>query len=215
MAPVEPDREQRRTPPWRRWAAVWVACLWLPVGAVVAQAYHTVEPGDTLYRLARLYDLTVAQLQDLNDLDGTTLRVGQELLVRPAPRVSVRVVDRTRPRGLDRSPPRDTSPEASRDTPPEERVLAWVYPSAQVGQRLASGDRYDPEAAVVGHAQLPLGTRVRLQNRATGRQVEAVVADRLIERRAGQLGVSAGVADALGLTPGRLQPVVVTLVRRP
>lgn len=42
---------------------------------------HVVERGETLYRIARNNGLTVQELQRLNDLEGTTIRVGQRLVV--------------------------------------------------------------------------------------------------------------------------------------
>ncbi len=63
---------------------------------------HTVKRGDTLYSLARRYGLTVERLQRLNDLDGTTIRIGQELIVAPP----------------DVTPPDTAAPAA--EAPPEE-----------------------------------------------------------------------------------------------
>lgn len=40
---------------------------------------HTVQSGDYLGLLANRYDTTVSELQTLNGIDGTTIRVGQEL----------------------------------------------------------------------------------------------------------------------------------------
>ncbi|UQN09089.1 LysM peptidoglycan-binding domain-containing protein [Deinococcus sp. QL22] len=58
------------------WAGVLLVTLWtVPASA----APYTVKPGDTLYSLARLVGLTVAQLQTLNSLTGTGLKVGQVL----------------------------------------------------------------------------------------------------------------------------------------
>lgn len=45
---------------------------------------HTVEKGETLYRLAKQYNTTVEQLKDLNELDNNTIIVNQELLIRVA-----------------------------------------------------------------------------------------------------------------------------------
>src|SRR5207248_2260169 len=43
---------------------------------------HTVEKGQTLYRIARTYGLTVDELMAVNGIeDPTTLRVGQQLLI--------------------------------------------------------------------------------------------------------------------------------------
>lgn len=41
----------------------------------------TVDPGDTLWEIALRYDTTVEALMNANDLDGSTLRAGQELRV--------------------------------------------------------------------------------------------------------------------------------------
>ena len=46
---------------------------------------HRVRSGDTLYKLARRYSTTVAQLKALNRLAGSVLRIGQRLIV-SAPR---------------------------------------------------------------------------------------------------------------------------------
>lgn len=52
---------------------------------------HVVEPGETLSALALAYETSVEELVALNELDGTTIRVGQMLIVRGT-YVQVRVV---------------------------------------------------------------------------------------------------------------------------
>lgn len=42
---------------------------------------HTVEPGETLFGISRQYDVTIAEIQAWNDLDGTQLSPGQELTI--------------------------------------------------------------------------------------------------------------------------------------
>ena len=42
---------------------------------------YTVRAGDALERIARAHDLTVAQLRRLNDLESSTIRPGQKLIV--------------------------------------------------------------------------------------------------------------------------------------
>lgn len=44
-----------------------------------AEALHVVVPGDTLYAIARTHRISVEQLQQLNRLPGSLLRVGQTL----------------------------------------------------------------------------------------------------------------------------------------
>ena len=43
--------------------------------------YYTVEKGDTLYQISRKYRVTVTQLKDWNNLLGSTIIIGQRLVV--------------------------------------------------------------------------------------------------------------------------------------
>ncbi len=43
--------------------------------------YHTVQKGQTFYRIALIYGLTVEELKQLNNLSSTTIAVGQKLRV--------------------------------------------------------------------------------------------------------------------------------------
>ncbi|MEW5717720.1 MAG: LysM peptidoglycan-binding domain-containing protein [Chloroflexota bacterium] len=45
---------------------------------------HVVQPGDTLFSLARRYNTTVEAIRSLNRLPNTNIRVGQQLMI-PAP----------------------------------------------------------------------------------------------------------------------------------
>ena len=46
--------------------------------------YHTVKKGETLFRIAEKYDLTLEELLKINNLKkGDTLKIGQKLLVVP------------------------------------------------------------------------------------------------------------------------------------
>lgn len=44
---------------------------------------HVVMKGDTLYSISKRYNVTVNELQTLNSLNGTDLKIGQELFVSP------------------------------------------------------------------------------------------------------------------------------------
>ena len=59
--------------------------LWAPPAEAQARpdsAVHVVRAGETIYRIASRYGLTVAELRVLNGLGGEGLRVGQRLLLR-------------------------------------------------------------------------------------------------------------------------------------
>ena len=47
------------------------------------RSFHTVAKGETLFSIARLYDLTLMNLKQWNALEGVTIQVGQKLFVEP------------------------------------------------------------------------------------------------------------------------------------
>lgn len=52
-----------------------------PTNASEKTDYYVVKPGDTLFKVAQLYKLTVDELKALNKLSDNTIKVGQKLLV--------------------------------------------------------------------------------------------------------------------------------------
>lgn len=49
----------------------------------VVPGYHQVKQGETLYSIARRYNITVIEIQALNDMHSDTVRIGDELVVVP------------------------------------------------------------------------------------------------------------------------------------
>ncbi len=43
---------------------------------------HTVKKGETLYRISKLYDVTVDQLKKLNKLESNSINIGQKLIIK-------------------------------------------------------------------------------------------------------------------------------------
>lgn len=72
-----------------RGMAILALCGALAAGPVRAQeqaptpATYVVKSGDTLYSIAQRFGVSVEMLQRLNGLSGTTIEVGQTLVVRP------------------------------------------------------------------------------------------------------------------------------------
>ena len=46
------------------------------------ESYHTVEPGNTLYAISKIYGMTVDELKSLNKLKNNYIRIGQKLKVK-------------------------------------------------------------------------------------------------------------------------------------
>ena len=53
----------------------------LPPTVFRQDIYHEVAPGETLWRISKMYDVEIDNIQVANRLRGTTLKKGQELLV--------------------------------------------------------------------------------------------------------------------------------------
>jgi rare lipoprotein A len=64
---------------------------------------------------------------------------------------------------------------------------------------MASGAPFDPSAAVVAHRTLPLGTKLKLQDPASGRTAMATVADRGPYVAGRDLDLSQSLARTLGV----------------
>jgi LysM repeat protein/N-acetylmuramoyl-L-alanine amidase len=61
-----------------------VFALTVLAAASFGQESHTVQPNQTLYSIARLYNVSVDQLKEWNNLGTASIRVGQSLVVKPA-----------------------------------------------------------------------------------------------------------------------------------
>ncbi|MEX0779828.1 MAG: LysM peptidoglycan-binding domain-containing protein [Balneolales bacterium] len=69
-----------------------------------SQGYHEVGRGETLYRISRQYDMSVPELQELNNIEGTQLKIGQRL-----------IVNAQRPENANRNNPDDAVAESTRE----------------------------------------------------------------------------------------------------
>jgi rare lipoprotein A (peptidoglycan hydrolase) len=92
---------------------------------------------------------------------------------------------------------------------PIETGIATVYGADMQGQPTASGEPYDRQGYTAAHRTLPLGTRVRVVNVASGQSVEVRVNDRWGGGGGRVLNVSERAAEAAGF--GRSGTVDVRL----
>lgn len=67
------------------------------------------------------------------------------------------------------------------------------------GHRTANGERFNPNGLTAAHRNLPFGTRVRVENRRTGRSVVVRINDRGPFVRGRIIDLSRGSARALGM----------------
>ncbi len=132
---------------------------------------HVVQPGDTLWELAvKRYHVHLQDLMAVNNItDPRSLQIGQVLTI-PQP-----------------------------EHPHEEQVVASWYGKDFDGKPMANGEIYNMYGNTIAHKEIPLGTRVELQNTETGEKVQAVVTDRgpYVEGR--DVDLSYGLAKKLSL----------------
>ncbi|MCC6486049.1 MAG: LysM peptidoglycan-binding domain-containing protein [Candidatus Hydrogenedentes bacterium] len=118
-----------------------------PPAVPAAQQTHTVAKGDTLYKVAATYKVTVQQIKDWNKLKSDTLRVGQKLIVgaEPAPAPAPAPAPEPAP-----EPPAEPAPTPApaEETPPAAPAPADGTP-APAGEPAATA----PETAAPAPAE--------------------------------------------------------------
>lgn len=140
-----------------------------------AEIIHTLKKGETVWELARKqYQLDPQEILHLNNITNpSTLQVGQQL----------------------RIPARDQGAIA---TASEEVVAGW-YGRFHQGKRMANGERFDMHAATIAHRDMPIGSKVELENPETGEKVRAVVTDRGPYHQGRDVDLSYGLAKRLSI----------------
>lgn len=202
-----------RTDPIRLLLALVVLAVLPGSAAAQASETYTVRAGDTLYRIAVNHGLSVEEMMELNELDSSAIRIGQELIVSDR-------LDSESEAEADPAAPRDPSPEpvpetakASETDPASDSTAEFgpdstaagpvaVFPETYAGRAMAGGEPYDPNDLVVSHPDLPMGTVLLLEHRDASAEIEVRVADRGPLDDHLLLDVSRAVAEELRLEDG-------------
>jgi rare lipoprotein A len=140
-----------------------------------AETVHTLKKGETVWELARKqYQVDPNDILRLNHITNpNTLQVGQQL----------------------RIPAREQGGVAAAS---EEVVAGW-YGRFHQGKRMANGERFDMNKATIAHRDMPIGSKVELENPETGQKVRAVVTDRGPYHQGRDVDLSYGLAKRLSI----------------
>lgn len=139
---------------------------------------HVLKKGETIWGLAtqRYHVDPKAILQANKITDAKSLQVGQAITI------PTRAVD---------------SGEAEAEA--EEVVASW-YGKYHHGRPMANGKPFNMHGLTIAHKDIPLGTRVELENPDTGQKAEAVVTDRGPYVRGRDVDLSYRLAKQLSMT---------------
>ena len=105
-----------------------------------------------------------------------------------------------------------TGDRAQADDWYREHGLASYYGKGFHGRKAADGDRFSQNEMTAAHRHLPLGTKVMVENRATGEQVEVKITDRgYADPKRRIIDLSKAAADSIGLVEQGVGPVRVVI----
>jgi rare lipoprotein A len=98
-----------------------------------------------------------------------------------------------------------------------EKGLASHYGKEFQGKKTASGERFSPTDMTAAHRKLPLGTKVMVENLATGEKVEVKITDRgpYADSKRRIIDLSRAAANSIGLVEEGVGRVRVTVTERP
>ncbi|MCS7059386.1 MAG: septal ring lytic transglycosylase RlpA family protein [Meiothermus sp.] len=199
----------------KRWFA-----LALLGGMGLGQGY-VVQPGDTLERIARLFQVPVAELMLANGLIEDPLPAGLELTIPPSEWNPMNLEVLPLPDPPQPKPPPwvflrlPPAPKEPRARSVQEGLASW-YGGRFHGRRTASGERFDKFQLTAAHRNLPFGTWVRVVNPRSGRSVVVRINDRGPHTRGRIIDLSYGAALRLGMErQGILWVRLEILDRRP
>lgn len=191
----------------KRWVALLLFC-----GLAWGQGY-VVQPGDTLGRIARLFQVSVADLMMLNGLLEDPLSEGLELeipasdwdpmslevLPLPDPVTAPIQVEEPMPWVFIPLPPAPAQPKTPAS--PQTLQLGWAswYGPRFHGRRTANGERFNKFHLTAAHRTLPFNTRVRVTNLQNGRSIVVRINDRGPYIRGRIIDLSYAAARQLGM----------------
>lgn len=158
--------------------------------------YHEVKNGETLYRIATFYGLSVQEIMELNNLESSLIAKGQQLLIRKAKKKPE--TPKTAPK---EEKPKETPKTEPKNTPAENPVENTGGEVIESGMALVI-DKNFPEAEknIALHISAPVGTILMVNNPQNGRTVYLRVVGKLeTQDKTLLLMISPTAANELGV----------------
>ena len=184
-----------------------------------AQGY-VVQPGDTLERIARLFQVSVPDIMLLNGLIEDPLPAGLQIAI-PASDwdpMNLEVLPLPEPAEeppawvFIRPPLAPPEPPAPSVQVYQQGLASWYGPRFH-GRRTANGERFNKHHLTAAHRTLPFNTRVRVVNLRNGKSVVVRINDRGPYVRGRIIDLSYASAHLLGMHPQGVVPVRLELLK--
>lgn len=182
----------------------WLSLLLLS-GLAWAQGY-VVQPGDTLERIARLFQVSVPDLMLLNGLIQDPLPAGLQLNIPASAWDPMNLEVLPLPEPTEEPPawvflPLPKAPLEVRTPAPRlvQQGLASWYGARFHGRRTASGERFNKYHLTAAHRTLPFDAQVRVTNLRNGKSVVVRINDRGPHIRGRIIDLSYAAARLIGM----------------
>lgn len=177
--------------------------------------YHTVRPGETLFRIASIYNLTVDELKSLNGLSNNEISVGQKLKIKKNGTTAPPVIQppKTEPKvekpvdRLEVDNP-NKAEEAKREEP-KTNPVPTPKPTTTNGVVEESGTvEISSENEFSGriyafHPSIPVGTILMITNKENNKSLYVRITGKYSRTNGNILMVTPAVAEKLGLEAGK------------
>lgn len=158
---------------------------------------YNVGSGETIFSIAKKFNLTAYQIRTANKLNDNTVTVGQKLLIPKAPEPkSVAELAKQ---------DQDSNPDSTSFKDPKLRGAPSKYGLSQIEEKGAAVSISDPDLdaskMLVLHRTAPIGTIIKLTNPMTNRTALAKVVGKFTENESTKdviIVMTKAVADSLG-----------------
>ena len=149
---------------------------------------HTVATGETIYSIAKKYNLTTYQLKTSNNISDNELTIGQKLIIKGA---TSNVEEEE-----------NDAPETTKDPKIKQPSKFGLvqFNEKGIGVWIADQD-LDPAKMLVLHRTAPVGTIIKVMNPMTNRSAYAKVVGKFTENETTKdviIVMTKAVADAVG-----------------
>ncbi|GIW28031.1 MAG: hypothetical protein KatS3mg070_1394 [Meiothermus sp.] len=198
----------------KRWLSLLLFC-----SLAGAQGY-VVQPGDTLERIARLFQVSVSDIMLLNGLMEDPLPAGLQIAIPPSDWDPMNLEVLPLAESAEEPPawvfirPPLAPPEPQK--PPvqvyQQGLASW-YGARFHGRRTANGERFNKHYLTAAHRSLPFNTRVRVTNLKNGKSVVVRINDRGPYIRGRIIDLSFAAAQMLGMHPHGVVMVKLELLK--